>query len=178
MSEDLTTKETTLLYRSAYNESVKDIDSLGLGTTPPRVKGFDGYLPSGISKASLPIILEEMEKMEAFVQYVQLLGIDAKNQLRTAEETLKNLKADVRKRKTGNKDFKDDSTITDPEYVLANAEYLRKLYSYEKISAREEMARRDIKFLSRLITAAEVDNSTSRMSNNVISTSKPKRKWK
>lgn len=178
MSEELTNKETALLYRDAYLKSVDDLDNLGLSATPPKVKGFDGYLPKGISKAALSVVLEEMEKMEAFVQYVQALGVDAKNQLRTAEETLKNLKASVRKRKTGNKDLKDDATITDPDFVLANAEYLRKLYSYEKITAREEMARRDIKFLSRLITASEVDNNTSRMSNNVTSAAKPKRRWK
>lgn len=178
MSEELSNKETAVLYKDAYNQSVNDLDRVGLGVSPPRVKDFDGFLPKGISKASMPVILEEMEKMEAFVQYVQALSIDAKNQLRTAEEILKNLKADIRKKKLGNKDAKDDATVTDADFVLANAEYLRKLYSYEKITAREEMARRDVKFLSRLITASEVDSSTSRMTNAVNNNSTKPRRWK
>ena len=179
--ENLTSEDSKALYQEAYLRSEAEIERIGLSDTPPKPKGFNGYLPEGISRASVSQIKEEWEKMEAFVQYVQSLRVDAKNQLTSAEETLKNKKAEIRKKKSGTKDAKDDATITDSEYVLANAAYLRKLYSYEKIVAREEMARRDIKFLSRLITANDVDSETSKQSAHISNagTVKPRRRqWR
>ena len=172
----------TTTYKEAYEKSIEDIERVGLGRRPPRPTDGDdyysGYLPEGISKASMSTILEEMEKMEAFAQYVQALRVDAKNQLDTAEETLKSLKASIRSSKEGSKDRKDDLTIIDDAYIIANAEYMRKSFSYEKIVAREEMARRDIKFLSRLITATTADADTARFSNRQPTTTKKRRQWK
>lgn len=180
MSEE-NEQETNALYKEAYLRSEAEIERLGLADIPNRQKQYSGHLPDGISKASVSRIMEEWEKMEAFVGYVQTLRTDAKNQLTAAEEVLKSKKAKIRQKKTGTKDAKDDATITDPEYIVANAEYLRKLFSYEKIVAREEMARRDIKFLSRLITANGVDIETSKQSAHISNAGsvKPRRRtWR
>ena len=75
--------------------------------------------------------------------------------------------SDIRKKKSGTKDAKDDATIHDVRYVAANTEYLTKLQNYEAILAREEAARRDCKTLSRLLEKEKLSLDNNRREHNM-----------
>jgi hypothetical protein len=168
------------IYDDAYLESEEYVATLGLGRRPrPKYDGvhYSGQLPDGISKASLSEIEVEMEKIIAFQAYVQQLAVDAKNQLTNAENKLKDTKADIKKRQVGNKEDRDSSTIRHPKFVSANAEFLTKLYTYEKISVAVQTASQSYKLLSRLVSVAQINDENGKRVGNVKKSLSSKR-WR
>jgi hypothetical protein len=164
------------VYADAILQSRAQLEQLGLTRSirPKNSDGsyFDGHLPTDIHNASLSEISQVMTMMTIFADYVQGLAQEAKCERDAAEEKLKFIKAKIRKTKAGAKSDQDDATITDVRFVVANAEYITKLHSYEAISAREEAARRDIKTLSRLISTEQISNDTQKASFTASNVSK------
>ena len=183
---DLSIEETNKLYNQAILDSDLYLQSIGLGRKPKRPvandgKFFDGYLPVGIHNASLSEIKEVIVLMTSYAEYVQSLTVSVEAEKDSAYEKLKAAKAKIRLSKTGTAAAKDDATIDDPEYKLANAEYLSKSRSYKKVVAIEESARRNIKTLSRLISTEEINNETAKRVHSVKNQngiSRGKRRWK
>ena len=153
-------------YEDAIDLSRRRMAQLGLKDRKrPYLKdgsAYDGFLPDDIDKAPLHEIKEELVKMNAFLGYVKGLNQQAKEELSAAQQKLNMVKGNIRKKKIGSKDEREDATINDIEFINANAEYLTKLYSCEKIALRVEMSTKAINILSRLITAEQVSNDTGR----------------
>lgn len=166
MSNEITMEEKLQRYEDAIDTARKRMTKLGLKDRgrPYNEDGsaYDGFLPDDIDKASLHEIKEELVKMNAFLGYVKGLNQQAKEELSSAQQKLNTVKGAIRKKKIGSKEEREDATINDIEFINANAEYLTKLYSCEKIELRVEMATKAINILSRLITAEQVSNDTGR----------------
>lgn len=171
----------TKLYDQAIMESEEYLTNLGL-VSPKRPKTaqgyFNGHLPSDIHEASIEEVKKYITLMTVFADYVQDLRINCEAEKDSAYEKLKTEKARIRLSKNGSKDAKDDATITDDEYILANAEYMSKNRSYKKIVGIEESTRRNIRTLSRLISTEELSNENDKIANTVYTPTQGKRRWK
>lgn len=183
MSKNLLEEENAKeIYDEAYLQSEEQIALLGIGRRPrPKYDGeyYNGQLPVGISKASLTEIEYEMEKVIAFRAYVEHLAVDAKNQLTNAENKLKDTKAKIRGRQAGSKEEKEAATIRHPDFVQDNAEYLSKLYTYEKIQVAVNTASQNYKLLSRLVSVAQINDENDKKIGNVRkAVSSTQKRWR
>lgn len=75
----------------------------------------------------------------------------------SANEKLDLVKASVRKSKMGTAQEKEDLARIDARYVELNAEYMEAKTFFELMTTLEEAARRDVKFISRIVETKKLE---------------------
>jgi len=134
---------------------------LALREHPPRaLEGqgyFDGRVPANLSSLSPTDIGEYYGLMVEYTDYAEGQTVLARAEMLSAEAKLELVRAAVRKAKLGTAQEKGDLALIDERYVEANANYIEAKTYYELISAIGEAARRDVKFVSRLIETKRLE---------------------
>ena len=150
------------LYDKAEERALVRIERSGLALrqSPPRTsagKFFDGRVPINLGTRTPAEIGEYYGLMVEYTDYVEGQLVLARTEMLTAEAKLSHVHANVRKSKTGTVQDKGDLSTIDIRFVEANANYIEAKTYYELISAIGEAARRDVKFVSRIIETKKME---------------------
>ncbi len=150
---------------------------LSLRTAAPKLRGsgeyFDGRVPTNLGSVSPAEIGEYYGLMVEYTDYAEGQTVLARAEMLSAEAKLDLVRAAVRKSKVGTAQDKGDLALIDVRYVEANANYIEARTYFELISAIGDAARRDVKFVSRVIETKKMElemggrgGSLSRVPNN------------
>ena len=132
---------------------------LRLRNSPPRHNGeyFDGRVPMNLASLRPTEIGEYYGLLVEFTDYVEGQIVLARAEMLSADEKLKLTLSAVRRVKIGTAQDKGDLAIIDARYVEANAAYIEAKTYFELITAIGEAARRDVKFVSRIIETKKLE---------------------
>lgn len=150
------------IYDRAEARALKRLQDaeLELRMEPPRTatnKVYDGRVPLNLPSLPPSEIGEYYGLQVGYTDYVAGQAVLARTEMLAAEEKLNLVKAAVRKSKLGTAQEKGDGSIIDERYVHANAAYIEAKTYYELLSTIEEAARRDVKFISRIIETKRME---------------------
>lgn len=118
---------------------------------------FDGRVPSNLGSLSPTEIGEYYGLMVEYTDYAEGQTVLARAEMLSAEAKLELVRAAVRKAKMGTAQEKGDLALIDTRYVEANANYIEAKTYFELISTIGEAARRDVKFVSRIIETKRME---------------------
>lgn len=120
-------------------------------------KYFDGRVPTNLGSLPPTEIGEYYGLMVEYTDYVEGQTVLARAEMLSAEAKLELVRAAVRKVKMGTAQEKGDLALIDTRYVEANANYIEARTYFELISTIGEAARRDVKYVSRIIETKRMD---------------------
>jgi hypothetical protein len=157
----VTLDEGLEMYDKAEQRALDRLSESGLRlrNSPPRHKNeyFDGRVPVNLASLRPAEIGEYYGLMVEFTDYVEGQIVLARAEMLSADEKLKLTLAAVRRVKIGTAQDKGDLAIIDARYVEANARYIEAKTYFELITAIGEAARRDVKFVSRIIETKKLE---------------------
>jgi len=149
------------MYDSAEEEAIRRLKASGLQLRqhPPTRDGvyFDGRVPTNLSSLKPEEIGAYYGLLIEYTDYVEGQIVLAGAEQLSAKEKLDFVHAHVRKAKMGTAQEKVDLALIDARYVEANAAYIEAKTYCELITAIGEAARRDVKFVSRIIETKRME---------------------
>lgn len=158
----VTLEEGLDIYDRAEERALKRLQSanLELRMEPPRKsngKPYDGRVPVNLPSLTPAEIGEFYGLQVGYTDYVSGQTVLARTEMISANEKLTLVQASVRKSKFGTAQEKGDGAVIDERYVHSNAAYIEAKTYYELLSTIEEAARRDVKFISRIIETKKME---------------------
>lgn len=137
-----------------------DASALELRSTRPRHGNgniYSGRVPANIGSMKPESIGEYYGLQIEYTDYVEGQIVLARAEMTAAEAKLDLTRAAVRQSKLGTAQEKIDQCTIDVRYVQANADYIEARTYFELITAIGEAARRDAKFISRIIETKRLE---------------------
>lgn len=154
--------EGTQMYDDAEARAIKRVQESGLSlrTEVPRLsngKYYEGRVPADIGSMTPAEIGTYYGLQTAYTDYVESQIVIGNTEVMSAEAKLDLVRAAVRKAKMGTVQEKADASLIDVRYVEANAEYIEAKTYAALMTAVGEAARRDMKFISRIIETKRME---------------------
>lgn len=150
------------LYTAAEEDAIAALHKAGLSgpSAPPSARDgsrFTGRVPNDLASLNIVEISEIYNLMEHWANYTSWQRAVADASLVMLKEKKDFAEANIRKTKTGTAQEKRDDTIVDERYVAVNAGYIRARTYAKLVENIEEAARRDLRFISRIIETKKLE---------------------
>ena len=179
---DLKSDRARQYIQDALGESEAYLEKVGLGgVARPKLKPgvfFDGSVPAQIHKASATSISETMVLMVSHYRYLLVLLRRSEAAKNAAENVLKSVKADIRSKKLGSREAKEDATTLDERFMDANANLIAKNNTYKGITYAIKVCEANIKVLSRIFGITQDTTEIDKRETMVTSPKRKKREWR
>lgn len=158
----VTLEEGLALYDAAEKKALRRLDASGLQLReePPLQQDgtyYNGRIPLNLSGMTPAAIAEYYGLQIEFTDYVESQIVLARAEMNSAAEKLDLTRAAVRRTKTGTAQQRGDLALIDVRYVQINADYNEARTYYELMLSIGEAARRDAKFISRIIETKKLE---------------------
>ena len=171
MDYSMPLSEATELYSTAQEDALASLATDGLDMPPRPMLStggyYDGHLPSDLNSFTNNQLGEIFTLQCQFADWVGSLATVEKANLMNAGEKLKVAQAAIRKSKSGTVQAREDATVTDSRYIHAKREVLYVETRASLLEYRAEVARRDLKVISRLITVKGQEIDMNRRDLNI-----------
>lgn len=159
-------------YRDAEDRALARLmeDGLDGPLEPPKLKDgkiFDGRMPSDLSKRGIGEITYWYEMVEAYANYISFQAVLAEVATKNAETKREFAEAAIRKSKNGTVQQKRDAAIIDERYVEVMADYIEASTYHKVVLNLEAAARRDLRYISRLIETKKIELESGRRSDSL-----------
>ena len=153
---DIPLDEGLAKYEDASEKARERAEKYGLQVErePPEYEDeiYDGRLPSDYANFNLDQLSTLLSVTTEWAGYVEGIFWQVKAEKRNLDNQLKLAKAKVRKTKSGNKEDKDDATLSDSRYVDVAVRYEECDEFLAIVEANYLAAKRDREAVSRLAT--------------------------